>query len=133
MTTIIRRKRASRGELTAYRRHELLTGWAVHAVIGYSGYTDGQDTDVSHFIDDEMKRDWLQNRDELLAFWKSGENTTSNIFSDTRPWLFVRGYPGTKPWAATVFDKDDPPEPKRRRRAKPESQPELRPEPQPSV
>jgi hypothetical protein len=50
-----------------------------------------------------MRADWVANRDELLAFWKSGECTTSAIFPDSKPWLFAFGDPDTLPWAATVF------------------------------
>jgi hypothetical protein len=112
MTTIVRRKRVSRSEIGPYKRHELLTGRATYPARAYTGYGDGIDLEMQHFISDEMRFDWRENRDELLAFWQSGKWTT-DVFPDCRPWLFVRGYANSKPWAATVFDKDDEPEPRR--------------------
>jgi hypothetical protein len=112
MTTIVRRKRVSRSEIGPYRRHELLTGQAIYPVRGYTGYGDGHDPDMEHFISGEMRWDWLENRTELLAFWRSGKDTCE-VFSDCRVWLSVSGSPGTLPWAARMFDKDDEPEPKR--------------------
>src|SRR5258705_154804 len=38
---ITRRKRTSRLSIGPYRRHELLTGWIVYPVEGYTGYGDG--------------------------------------------------------------------------------------------
>jgi hypothetical protein len=122
MTTIIRRKRVSRSEIGPYRRHELLTGKAIFAAYGYSGYCIRPDTDVSHFIDDEMKRDWLQNRDELLEFWRSGKDTCEFFTPDCRVWLSVNGHPNTLPWAAIQFDEPEP-EPRRVRRPQPEQRP----------
>jgi hypothetical protein len=52
-----------------------------------------------------MRTDWENNRDELLAFWCSGKYTALDTFSDSLPWLFVCGEPGTLPWAAEQFDK----------------------------
>lgn len=107
MTTVIRRKRASRLSIGPYRRYELLTGVIRYPVLGYSGYGDGVGTDLTAFIDDEMRRDWAANRDELIAFWQSGAYTTVDVFPDALPWLFVRGCVGTLPWAALQFDKTD--------------------------
>jgi hypothetical protein len=47
---------------------------------------------------------WRKNRDELLAFWRSGEYTTSAIFPDSKPWLFDCGSPDPLPWAAEHLD-----------------------------
>jgi hypothetical protein len=47
-----------------------------------------------------MRSDWVANRDELMAFWKSCKYTTADLFADSLPWLFVRGYAGRLPWAA---------------------------------
>jgi hypothetical protein len=41
-----------------------------------------------------MRSDWVANRDELMAFWKSCKYTTADLFADSLPWLFVRGYAG---------------------------------------
>jgi hypothetical protein len=68
MSTIVRRKRASRVQLGPYRRHELLTGRIQYPVQGYTGYGDGVGTDLSAFIGNEMRSDWAANRDELVAF-----------------------------------------------------------------
>jgi hypothetical protein len=105
MTTIIRRKRTSRTELGPYRRHELLTGKIVYPVEGYTGYGDGSGRDLAAFISNDMRADWEANRDELLAFWRSGECTVSAIFANSKPWLFAYGSPDTLPWAARVLDK----------------------------
>jgi hypothetical protein len=87
MGTIKRLKRVSHREIGPYKRHELLFGWIKYSAKGYSGYGDGSSTDLSDFISDEMHRDWAANRDELLAFWASGEYTTTKIFPDSLPWL----------------------------------------------
>jgi hypothetical protein len=104
VSTIMRRKRASRLSIGPYKRHELLTGRIKYAVQGYTGYGDGVSTEVADFVSDEMRRDWADNREELLAFWRSGEFTTPDVFEDSVPWLFVRGRPGTLPWAALHLD-----------------------------
>jgi hypothetical protein len=103
MSTTVRHKRHPR-ELGSYRRHELLTGEIIYAVQGYSGYGDGKSTAVTDYISDEMRADWAVHRAELLTFWKSGEYTSSKIFPDSRPWLFVCGNADTLPWAAEQFD-----------------------------
>ena len=102
MGTIIRRKHSSRSQLGPYKRHELLFGEIMYPLSGYTGYGDGRSTDLDDFINDDMRVDWEANREELLAFWASGEYTTS--YADAKPWLFDRGTPGTLPWAAGVFD-----------------------------
>ncbi len=71
---------------------ELRTGQIVYPVQGYTGYGDGVGTDLTAFIADEMRNDWATNRDALLKFWKSGEYTTPDVFPDSLPWPFVRGY-----------------------------------------
>jgi hypothetical protein len=103
MATIVRHKRRPR-QLGPYRRHELLTGEIVYPDFGYTGYGNGKSAAVADFIGAEMKNDWIENRDELIKFWKSGEYTTPDIFPDSRPWLFVCGSPDTLPWAAEQFD-----------------------------
>jgi hypothetical protein len=104
MPTVIRRKHTSRRQLGPYRRHELLFGEIFYPVSGYDGYGDGLNKDLAAFIDDNMKADWEANRDELMAFWASGEYTTSDVFPGSLPWLFDRGTPGKLPWAAKMFD-----------------------------
>ena len=39
---------------------------------GYSGYGDGVGIDLRHSSADEMRADWAANREELVAFWRSG-------------------------------------------------------------
>jgi hypothetical protein len=99
------RKRVSQRELTAYQRHELLTGEIRYPAMGYTGYGDGGGTDLHAFISDEMRADWADNRDELLKFWASGDYTTGEVFTDSKPWLFVCGNGNTVPWAAERFDE----------------------------
>ena len=99
------RKRVSQRGLTAYQRHELLTGEIFYPAMGYTGYGDGNSTVLHDFIGDKMREDWADNRDELLRFWASGQATTGAIFADSKPWLFVSGSADTLPWAATEFDE----------------------------
>jgi hypothetical protein len=88
-----------------YKRHELLTGEIVYPSEGYTGYGDGRGANLEDFISAEMRRDWAENRAALLKFWFSGDYTT--IFPDTLPWLFVRGSPGTRPWAAEHLEEHE--------------------------
>jgi hypothetical protein len=104
MTTIIRRKRASRMQLGPYRRHELLTGRILYPVQGYSGYGDAIGTDLTAFITHEMRADWLANRDVLMEFWRSGKSDAKVFPDDTLPWLCVGGSAETLPWAARHLD-----------------------------
>src|SRR5258708_37324106 len=104
MTSVIRRRRASRLSIGPYRRHELLTGRTVYPVQGYTAYGDGIGTVLTAFITHEMRADWEANRAELIAFWKSGAYTTADVFPDSLPWLFVRGSADTLPWAARHLD-----------------------------
>ncbi|WP_063979930.1 hypothetical protein [Bradyrhizobium sp.] len=101
MTTVIRRKRASRSSLGPYRRHELLTGRIRYPVQGYSGYGDGRSTDVADYTSAEMHADWAANRAELMAFWRSGK-AEADVFPDALPWLI--GSAGTLPWAVRHLD-----------------------------
>ncbi len=103
MATITRRKRGSRNAIGPYKRHELLTGEIRYPVLGYDGYGDMMDTDLTAFIGDEMRADWEANRDELIEFWKTGRHAVS-YFSDVKPWLLAYGSADTLPWAAGVFD-----------------------------
>jgi hypothetical protein len=91
-------------ELRPHKRHELLTGKIFYPMRGYTGYGNAKSANVADFIGDEMRADWQEHRDELIAFWKSGEYTAPDIFPDSRPWLFVCGSPNTLPWAAEQFD-----------------------------
>jgi hypothetical protein len=102
MATIVRQKRRPR-QLGPYRRHELLCGEIVYPEYGYTGYGDGRNTNLADFISDEMKTDWAENREALIAFWKNGEYAAPDIFPDSKPWLFVCGEQ-TLPWAAQQFD-----------------------------
>src|SRR5882672_7042726 len=103
MTTVIRRKRASRLQIGPYRRNELLSGRIQYPVQGYTGYGDGVGTDLTAFIRDEMRRDWEANRDELMEFWQSGK-TEADVFPDTLPWLYFGGSADTLPWASRHLD-----------------------------
>ena len=103
MSTILRRKRTSRLSLSAYRRHELLTGRIVYPVQGYDGYGDGLSTNVADYISDEMKADWLANRTVLLEFWQSGMSDAEAFPDDCLPWLCL-GPKDRLPWAAQFLD-----------------------------
>jgi hypothetical protein len=67
-------------------------------------YGDGVGTDLTVFISDEMKADWKTHREELFAFWTSGEYSKPDIFPNTKPWLYCCGSADTLPWAARHFD-----------------------------
>jgi hypothetical protein len=103
MSTILRRKRTSRLSLSAYRRHELLTGRIVYPVQGYDGYGDGRSTNVADYISDEMKADWLANRTVLLEFWQSGMSDAEAFPDDCLPWLCL-GPRDRLPWACAHLD-----------------------------
>ena len=47
-----------------------------------------------------------EHRDALLRFWISGEY--SSQLPNTKPWLFFRGAPGTRPWAWWWLEKHPP-------------------------
>lgn len=79
------------------RRSILLTGEISYSAFDYTGYGDGQGTNLEDFISEEMRRDWADNRTELLKFWRSGEYTTDIL------WLFICGSADTLPWAEQVF------------------------------
>jgi hypothetical protein len=104
MPIIVRRKRPRR-TLTAYRRHELLTGKVRYPNFGYDGYGDGEGTTLADFIDAEMISDWKSNRKELMAFWLSGK-AICDEYPGTPPWLFVMGERDTLPWAAVHLDDE---------------------------
>jgi hypothetical protein len=57
---------------SAYQAAELLTGEICCPVIHYTGYGDGIGKDLSAFIGDLMRSDWMTHREALLAFWISG-------------------------------------------------------------
>src|SRR5258707_11226925 len=103
MTTIVRRKRTSRMSIGPYRRHELLTGEVKIVVQGYSGYSDQLRTNLTLFIGPEMRADWAANREELIAFWRSGKS--SSVFPDNLPWLWIaHGSANTPCWAEQHLD-----------------------------
>src|SRR5947209_5658378 len=74
-----------------------LTGKIMYPQLRYDGYGDGVGTDLRAFISDRMRADWAYHREDLLAFWVSGEY--SNRLANRKPWLWYRGAPGTRPWA----------------------------------
>jgi hypothetical protein len=106
LATVKIRKHSPRSRLGAYKIYELLTGKIDYPVCDYTGYGDGHSTSVADFISDDMRADWAANRESLLKFWASGEDTITYFYPDSKPWLFVSGKPGTLPWAAEQFDKD---------------------------
>ena len=92
-----RRERQGIAFPSAYQASELLTGEISYPVLGYDGYGDGVGKDLTTFISDLMRADWAEHRDALLRFWISGEY--SSQLPNSKPWLFYRGAPGTRPWA----------------------------------
>jgi hypothetical protein len=91
---------------SAYQAAELLTGEICYSVMQYTGYGDGIGKDLSAFIGDLMRADWMTHREALLAFWISGR--WSSELPNTKPWLFYRGAPGTRPWAWWWLEKHPP-------------------------
>jgi hypothetical protein len=91
---------------SAYCAAELLTGKIFYPVRGYDGYGDGTGEDLRAFIDDVMRADWAAHRDALLAFWIGGQY--SSELPNTKPWLFFRGAPGTRPWAWWILEEHPP-------------------------
>ena len=101
--------------LTAYKVAELLTGKIMYRARGYDGYGDGLKGGydlAENYISDAMREDWEANREALLAFWRSGKHTMTDTLAEfginvrMRPWLFVRGSPGTLPWVAKQFESE---------------------------
>jgi hypothetical protein len=82
---------------SAYCLSELLTGKIMYPQLRYDGYGDGTGTDLHAFISDRMRADWAYHRDELLAWWISGEDSSG--LPNRKLWLFYWGAPGTRPWA----------------------------------
>jgi hypothetical protein len=82
---------------SAYCLSELLTGKIMYPVIRYDGYGDGVGIDLRDFISHRMRDDWAYHREELLAWWISGE--WSSKLPNRKPWLWYGGAPGTRPWA----------------------------------
>jgi hypothetical protein len=100
--------------LTAYKVAELLMGVIEYPVRGYDGYGDmvadqARDSLTENWISDEMRQDWEDNRDALMAFWRSGKAATTERLAEVGlnvrmlPWLLVSR--NTLPWAAKVFDR----------------------------
>ena len=106
MSTILRRKRASRLNLDPYRRSELLYGGFDYPLPAFcTGYGDMHGLDLTAFISDEMRRDWQANRTALLEFWKSGRTIIEAFPEDCLPWLpYGGGSADTLPWAARHLD-----------------------------
>ncbi len=50
-----------------------------------------------------MRADWEANREELMAFWRSGKRE-ADVFPDALQWLYVGGSADTLPWAAVHLD-----------------------------
>jgi hypothetical protein len=99
MGTIKRRNRTSRADIGPYKRFELVTGWIVYVMLNYyTGYGDGFDTNVGHFVSDEMRADWETNRADLMERWRSGEVAEE-------PWLMLSADARRRrPWAVRMFD-----------------------------
>ena len=105
--------------LTADKLYELLTGEIRYPVkpesySGYGAFSAAGDDLAEHYISDAMRQDWKENREALLAFWRSGEYTMTDTLAEfglkvrIPPWIFVRGAPRTLPWAAKQFDQATP-------------------------
>src|SRR5262245_59677873 len=88
--------------LTAYKVHELLMGVIKYpvAVKYYDGYGNlpadqCRDSLTENYISDEMRQDWLEHRDALMAFWRSGKSAHHDDFAEfglnvrMPPWLLV--------------------------------------------
>ncbi len=107
MPMVNRPKYNSRKQLTSDQRLELLAGVCYYPAARsyYTGYGDFKNTDAAAFITNQMKADWLANRDELLKFWESGECSVG-FFENCKPWHFIYGSPNTLPWAAYQFDDE---------------------------
>lgn len=91
---------------SAYQASELLTGKIDYPVLGYDGYGDGVGQELTDFIGPVMRADWARRRAALLAFWISGR--WSSELPNTKPWLFYRGAPGTRPWAWWMLEEHPP-------------------------
>ena len=103
MNTVVRRRRESRISLPVYKRHELLTGQIVTVVSGYNGYATGSSKNLMDYIDDNMRRDWANHREALMAFWESGKSE-AEVFPDCLPWLCTYIADGSLPWACRHLD-----------------------------
>jgi hypothetical protein len=106
-TNIRRRRRDARRRLTSYRAHELLNGRCEYPVMSYySGYGDGVGTNVADFISEEMKLDWLANRQTLIEVWQSGELFPYDVFA-WELFLYVE-HDGINelPWCERQFGAD---------------------------
>ena len=84
---------------TAYRAYELLSGKIFYPNQGYDGYGDGKSANLSDLISDEMRADWLANREALLEVWGSDKTL---YFFPWKPWLDVYR-PEALPWAERQF------------------------------
>jgi hypothetical protein len=104
MSTIRRRKRGTRTNLPIYRMYELLTGRIEPLVPAYNGYAaTGNRTNLTDYIDDNMRADWLANRDVLMEFWQSGMSDAEAFPEKCLPWLCFG--PRDRPaWAAQHLD-----------------------------
>jgi hypothetical protein len=115
---VARHNAIRRRGLTGYKVVELLTGEIRYPLLGYTGYGDqaadqGQDSLTENYISDAMAEDWEANREQLLAFWRSGKYTMTDELAEfgfdvaMKPWLFVCGSRDSLPWAALEFDRED--------------------------
>ena len=99
MSTIMRRRRRSRMTLSIYRMYELLTGRIEPLVPAYDGYaTTGNRKNLVDYISDEMRLDWQNHREELMAFWKSDKSDAETWPDVCLPWLCF-GPRDRPPWA----------------------------------
>lgn len=109
-----RRQATMRPALSSpYKRHELLTGTCTYPLPEfYDGYGDpqcmNQGEDVTLYIGDAMRADWIANRDKLMAVY-TGKISEEELWPKTcEPWIdHYRAHP--LPWAATVFDNENVP------------------------
>ena len=93
--------------LSPYRACELLIGRCEFLDVGdYDGYaTDGKGGDLSAYISEEMRLDWVANRRELLKVWRSGMPCPESfeVLAVWPPWLFFKHDGEPLPWAARQF------------------------------
>ena len=100
-----------RPPLSPEKVHELLYGEDAYCLpTHYRGYGDpvSRDPDMTHFISEEMRRDWLANRTKLMMLW-NGEAEQKELFGHyPQPWLIAfRGDKEELPWAARMLDRGD--------------------------
>jgi len=90
-------------KLSADCAHELLNGKISYSFTDYAGYGDGVGTDAGDFVSDEMRADWLANRELLIKVWKSGKLFPHDVWPGWRIWLSVDHNGEPLPWCERQF------------------------------